>query len=91
MLRKFWNRLTDSRDLGMKVRVQYHPHCPYSEKEMTFRNVTEVHYKYPRFPDMVRTYKLALESDIHRTGRTEPLTWIAGFEIFPETEMASEF
>jgi hypothetical protein len=76
-------------NFGMKVTIYFNAACPFSEKVMVLRNVTEVHYAYSR--GVLPRDKVAFESNIHGTGRTDRLEWIEEFEVYPETEKAEAF
>lgn len=73
---------------GMKVTSKHS-----NGTEQVFRNVTEIHYRYPSDEGK----KVAFESDIHGTGCTYHLHWknsplaVVEFEVTPETVLANEF
>ena len=70
-------------ELGMKVKVRF-----YQQETVNYRNITEVHYRYPTTLGIAR---VALESDIHGTGATLDLCDVAEFEVYLETELAEAF
>lgn len=75
---------------GMKVVVKFSARSPMYQagvQRETFRNITEIHYNYPRLDHKCR---IALESDIHGTGFTYSLHDIYEFEAVIETEKAEE-
>lgn len=78
---------------GMRVRVRWSEAAPtemsaWTGPETTRRNVTEIHWRYLGAP----THScVAFESDIHCTGDTIPVDWIAEFEAMTETERAPDF
>ncbi len=80
-----------SEPLGMQVRVVWSDKCPWHEEkpERVFRNVTEIHWCY--YSVRAHSRKVAFESDVHATGSTYDLDWIAEFEATVETEEAPEF
>ncbi len=77
--------------LGMRVQVIWSEKCPWHKEkpERMFRNVTEIHWDYCSVRSHSR--KVAFESDVHATGQTYDVDWIAEFEAVLETEEAPEF
>ena len=76
--------------LGMKVTLQFSEIAGrYKLETQIYRNVTEVHWNYPRIASSSR--HVAIESDIHGTGITWDIDWIHEFEVVPETEIAEAF
>ena len=75
--------------LGMKVTLQFSEIARrFKSEEQVYRNVTEVHWNYPRpFPGQ----SVAFESDIHCTGCTWDTAWVGEFKVVPETEIAEAF
>ncbi len=60
------------------VKVTFTKDSPYFKNgilEQTYKNVTEIHYRYPPMKDRV-----ALESDVEGTGHTIDTQWIEEFE-----------
>lgn len=55
--------------------------------EITYHNVTEIHYKYDTIGPQPR---IAFESDIHSTGRTWRVAEVAEFEATLETGIVNE-
>ncbi len=84
-----------SDSLGMRVRVVWSEDCPWHKEkpERAFRNVTEIHWNYNAESSSRgdRKARVAFESDIHGTGSTYDVDWIAEFEATVETEQAPEF
>ena len=79
---------------GMKATVVFTPiACERYELEpQTYRNVTEIHWNYPRGIDSEQdSGRVAFESDIHGTGITWAIDWIKELNVFPETEIAEAF
>lgn len=69
--------------LGFKVKINHAHHG-----KMIFRNVTEIHWKYPtEIPES----KVAFESDIHSIGNTFFCNQILEFEAILEIEQAKDF
>lgn len=75
------NALPRATEWGMAVRVRF-----ATFPERLYRNVTEIHYRYP--PHGTR---VAFESDVHGTGATWELSEALEFEVRQETEEAAEF
>lgn len=75
---------------GMRVWVRWSEECPWykEQPERVFRNVTEIHWRYPGAPTHTR---VAFESNIHGTGMTYIVEWIAEFEAKEETQVAEAF
>lgn len=62
-------------NFGMNVRVVHKDkNAPKGEKQVTYNNVTEIHYNYDR------QGKIALESNVHLTGCTIYLEEVLEFE-----------
>jgi hypothetical protein len=74
-----YNRLC--RSFGMKVIVTLK-----NGNLETFRNVTEVHDNAPLSGTII-----AIESNIHKTGRTFSVSDVKEFEVFVDTEFAPNF
>ena len=74
-------------EFGFKVKMKFSEASPFKGAEQTLRNVTEIHYKYPS----VCGNSVAFESDVHQTGLTYQLGWIAEFEAITESEKAEKF
>lgn len=74
--------------LGILVKVRFNDDSVMLGANVTYHNVTEIHYLYP---SPLGQHRVAFESDIHSTGVTWELDQIAEFEAFPETELAEAF
>lgn len=75
---------------GNKVTIKFakdSPFCQNGVGAQIFRNVTEIHYKYPNSAFQC----VAFESDIHDTGITYRLVNIGEFETELEHEKAEDF
>lgn len=70
-----------NKQFGMKVTVTFN-----NGNTETYRNATEVHDNAPLSGTI-----LAIESDIHQTGKTFPVSDIKEFEVVPETSFAPNF
>jgi hypothetical protein len=68
--------------LGMSVWVRF-----VDGREVTYRNVTEIHSSYPT----IDGDRIAFESDVHSTGCTWERSRIAEFEAKAESEEANAF
>lgn len=76
------------KNYGMKVAIKFSARSPIYQagvQRKTFRNITEIHYNYPRLGHKSR---IVFESDIHGTGFTYSLNDIYEFEAVIETEKA---
>ena len=79
---------------GMRVKQQIRFKGEIVHQEL--RNVTEVHYHYPRVGGDPRV-RVAFESDIHGSGITYAtegqgeIIELIEFEVRPDTELAEEF
>ena len=76
-------------DKGAKVIVTFKKSSPFKGRKSIYRNVTEIHRKYPSFSPMGN--QIAFESDIHSTGITQPLKYILSIRVFKEKEKQTEF
>jgi hypothetical protein len=77
-------------NLGFKVRVKYHIDSDFFKNDVidqTFRNVTEIHYNYPKSI----APSVAFESDVHGTGLTHFLSDVQEFVAIAEKEIAEHF
>lgn len=64
----------------------------FGRTRQTFRNITEIHYRYGATPEleaMGNGKKIAFESNIHRTGFVYDVDDIMEFETTLETERAN--
>ena len=73
-------------NLGFSVRTLFK-----NGDEITYRNVTEIHYNYSSIIEMYGTVWIAFESMIHGTGCTFKMEDITEFEAKTETEKAEDF
>ena len=76
-------------NFGMKINVKLNPLLKFKSKKIVYRNVTEIHYKYPSLTGERKS--VAFESDIHGTGCTWQLADIDEFETELETKKAKNF
>ena len=65
--------------LGFDVEVKYNPHSALGKVRSyeTFRNVTEIHWRYNTYGEP----RVAIETQIHGTGGTYALTDIEHLDI----------
>ena len=88
----------------MKVEIKFKKGSPFKGKIDYYRNVTEIHYNFidvKSFEEDTTTKQIdmrskignrvAFESDIHRTGITQPIDYIEEFETKLEKEKAKSF
>lgn len=85
---------------GIRVRIKFKEDCPYKGAMEEYRNVTEIHYNYcdgkkfgakRKKGDFYIGHKVAFESDIHRTGITQPIDYIEEFETELEEKKEKDF
>jgi hypothetical protein len=77
------------KNLGVRVKITWSEKSPFPKvgvMSQEYRNVTEIHYRFPPFRETV-----AFESDIHNTGCCIPIYFIEEFETTPEEERAASF
>jgi len=91
----YWKGEAELMVYGMKVTQRILNHDTDEIVRQVLRNVTEIHYRYPRPGGDLRK-RVAFESNIHRTGITYSVEGggileIIEFEAVPETELAEEF
>ena len=77
--------------MGMKVILRFSEIAGrFKLEEQVYRNVTEVHWNYPRVAPSFSRH-VAIESDVHGTGITWDIDCVAELEVVPETELAEAF
>ena len=62
------------------VKVRFAASSPFGPCEQVFRNVTEIHYNWPRIGSGKASQSVAFESDEDGTGSTYLLAYIEEFE-----------
>lgn len=77
----------EQKSYGLNVTIRYNNKCPFEQKSEVRHNVTEIHYN---FQPSVRP-SVAFESDIHQTGGTVPIEWIAEFEAVQSTKVHESY
>ena len=76
--------------MGNKVTLQFSEIAGRFKLEtQVYRNVTEVHWNYPRVATSSR--HVAIESDVHGTGITWDIDWVDELKVVPEIEIAEAF
>ena len=87
--------LFPDKPFGFKVEIKLDKENPinkfYTEFELEYRNVSEVHWKYEPLIKLNTEEQVAIESNYHGTGCTRYIEGISKLEIFYETEYHPKF